>query len=117
MKEKKIPEQDAIQANNLLEEAKTIASHCIRCGLCKANSSISRATRDERLSPRGIMIMLQENHFPDSCFEQTLDKESDASCPLNIPITDAIQKLREAAVLLKKSPKKSDDLAKKVLKD
>jgi Fe-S oxidoreductase len=106
--------QNNIQANNLLEEAGETLEQCIKCGMCKSLCPVFKALREERISPRGHSILLQEKILQDSLFECNLCKACEKKCPLNLKICDAILKAREALVLKNKGIESNKEMIKNV---
>lgn len=100
---KKISESDKIRANNLIEEASDMVSSCINCGLCKSNSSVFSAIKEESLSPRGLANLLKNKTMSEDFFKSNLDGSCKKVCPMKIDIDEATLKVREAMFLLGKS--------------
>ena len=103
---KKIDDQDKIRANNLIERASEIVEPCINCGLCKNNSAVFGATKEENLTPRGFSNMLKNKTLNQDFFKSNLDGSCKRICPMKIDIDEVILAVREALFLQGKGLKK-----------
>lgn len=116
MATKKITEQDKLEANNSIEEAKEILEKCIRCGMCKSICPVFKVLKEEAVSPRGHSILINENIFEETLFNCTLCKACEQKCPLNLKICDAVRKGREALTLKNKNLKSNEEMIKNIRK-
>jgi len=113
---KKVTDQDRIEADNLLEEASEIFDDCILCGMCKALCPVFKILKEERVSARGQGILLSDKVLDKVIFECTLCKACEQKCPLNIEVCDAVRKAREAMVLRGKGLKSNQEMIENVRK-
>jgi heterodisulfide reductase subunit C len=95
-------EQIKLQSENLKEEANEIIENCIKCGICKGLCPVFKVILEERFSPRGHSILLQEKIINESLYKCTLCKACEIKCPQGLKICDAIIKAREAFILTHK---------------
>ncbi len=107
--------QDKIRAKNLIEEASAIFDKCTKCGMCKSLCPVFKAIREEKFSPRGKSIILQEKILDEILFECNLCKACEQTCPLNLKICDAILKAREAMVLKDRSLESNQEMIKNII--
>lgn len=108
--------QKKIQSNNLVEEASELLENCIKCGLCKGLCPVFKVIREEKVSPRGKAIILQEKILNDVLFKCTLCKACEKRCPMNLKICDAILKAREAMVLREMDSEVNKEIVKEIKK-
>ena len=52
-----------IESENAHEEVKEIVEKCIRCGRCNLFCPVLKVMKEEAYSPRGQVIMLDDNYF------------------------------------------------------
>ncbi len=116
MEKNKPTEADKIEATNLLEEASEIFDSCTKCGMCKSLCPVFKILKEERVSPRGIGIILSNKVMDKVLFECTLCKACEQNCPMDIKICDAIRKGREAMVLRGKGLKKDEEMIMNIRK-
>jgi len=116
MEKNKPTEADKIEATNLLEEASEIFDSCTKCGMCKSLCPVFKILKEERVSPRGIGIILSNKVMDKVLFECTLCKACEQNCPMDIKICDAIRKGREAMVLKGKGLKKDEEMIMNIRK-
>ena len=109
-------EADKIEAANLLEEASGIFDSCIKCGMCKSLCPVFKILKEERVSPRGMGIILSDKVMDKVLFECTLCKACEQNCPMDIEICDAIRKGREAMVLKGKGLKANEEMIMNIRK-
>lgn len=105
---------DKIRAHNLLEEANEILENCIKCGMCKSLCPVFKVLREEKLSPRGHSILLQERLLDESMYKCTLCRACEKRCPLNLKVCDAVLKAREAMVLKNRGLKTNKKMVKAI---
>jgi Fe-S oxidoreductase len=113
---KKISESEKIEADNLIEEASDIFEGCVRCGMCKALCPVFKVLKEERVSARGMGILLSEKMIDKVLFECTLCKACEEKCPVGVKVTDAVRKAREAMVLKRKGLKGNEEMIENVRK-
>lgn len=87
-----------IEIDNAKEEIKEIIEKCINCGLCKFNCPVYRILREEKYSPRGKAILLNNDYFNKLIYNCTLCKACEESCPLKLKLCDAFLKLRKILI-------------------
>ncbi len=107
-------QQSKIEANNAIEEAQEIFSTCIKCGMCKSLCPVFKVLKEESTSPRGHGILISEKVLEKSLFHCTLCKMCEKKCPLNLKITDAVRKSREALALKGKGLKSNEEMIKNI---
>ena len=108
--------QQSIEFKNALEEIREIVSPCVKCGMCKANCGVFKVLREESVSPRGKAIILSDKIMDKIVFECNLCKACEEKCPLNLKITDAVRRAREAMVLSGKELKENKEMAENARK-
>jgi len=113
---KKISEQEKIEANNLLEEASSILDVCVSCGLCREICPFFKALGEETVTARGHSLLLRDKVLEKSVFQCNLCKACEVTCPVSIPVCDAIRAAREAAVLKGKGMDKDLEMVDKIKK-
>lgn len=107
-------EQAKIEAGNLIEEAQEMFSACIKCGMCKSLCPVFKILKEESISPRGHAILVSEKTLEKSLYQCTLCKMCEKKCPLNIKVTEAVRKAREAIVLNGKGLQSNEEMMKNV---
>ena len=107
-------EQIEIQEKNALNQIKEILEPCINCGLCKSLCPFFRVSKEEHLSPRGQVILLQNKVLDYNLFKCSLCKACEKNCPSNIKICDAIKLARKIRVLRGKELKENQKLVESV---
>jgi heterodisulfide reductase subunit C len=108
--------QENIEARNAIEELTETLKGCINCGMCKSLCGVFRVMREESVSPRGQVMMLNDRVLDKIVFQCNLCKACEEKCPLNIKICDAISKAREAMVLSGKELKENNDMIENIRK-
>ncbi len=103
-----------IEINNVLEEIGEILSPCIKCGMCKSICPVFAVLREEKTSPRGHSIMLQEKIVNELVMKCTLCKACEKRCPLNLKICDAMKKAREVLILGEDELKSNKEMVKNI---
>ena len=106
--------QNKIQARNLIEEASATLDNCIKCGMCKSLCPVFKILREEKYSPRGHSILLQEKILSEIVFKCNLCRACEQKCPLNLKICDAILKAREALVLKERGLESNKEMIKNI---
>ena len=92
----------AVESENAKEEAKEIVEKCIKCGLCKELCPVFKIMREEHFSPRGKVIMFDNDNFEKVVYDCTLCKSCEKKCPMDLKLCDAFIKVRRALVSEKK---------------
>ena len=105
-----------IEAENLLEEANEIFEKCVSCGMCKSLCPVFRVLKEERVSARGMGMLLSDKVMDKVFFECNLCKACEKKCPLDLKICDAIRKGREALVLKNKGLKSNEEMMENIRK-
>jgi len=99
-----------IESDNAKEEIKEIVEKCIRCGLCKELCPVLKVLREERYSPRGQVIILDNNYFEKIIYDCNLCKACEEKCPLDLKLCDAFLRAREILVAEKKENPKNKEM-------
>lgn len=94
MVEKKL-KKVKVEIDNAINEAREIAEYCIKCGKCRKLCPVLRIARTEQFSPRGKVIMIDNNYFEKILFECTLCKACEKDCPLGLKLSTAFLKARQ----------------------
>lgn len=84
----------AIEIENAKEEINEIIEKCIKCGLCKSLCPVFKVMRGEQNSPRGRVIMLENNFIEKIIYDCCLCKACEVQCPLNLKLCDAFIRAR-----------------------
>ena len=105
-----------IEAANLMEEVAEILEPCIQCGMCKSLCPVFKALKEERVSARGKAIILSDKVMDKVVFECALCRGCEQKCPLNIKVSDAVLKVREAMVLTGRGLKSDEKMVQNVWK-
>jgi len=105
---------NGIEINNMLGEIKEILESCITCGMCKSLCPVFAVLREERVSPRGHSIMLQDKMVNELVMKCTLCKACEKKCPLNLKICEAMKKAREVLVLGEDELKSNKEMVKNI---
>ena len=85
--------------NDLINEVKK----CTRCGLCMSMCPLYSTTKDEALSPRGLLVMLKHGvikgdlivNFIQYCLHQCKEAPCEKVCPTGVSISYIIKKLND----------------------
>ncbi|MDD5417767.1 MAG: 4Fe-4S dicluster domain-containing protein [Candidatus Nanoarchaeia archaeon] len=75
---------------------------CVRCGLCKYECPVLRVMLNEKYSPRGKMIDIE--NIEDIAYYCTLCGACEVSCPVSLEVPE---KIREARIKLVKAGKET----------
>ncbi|MFA7707737.1 MAG: (Fe-S)-binding protein [Candidatus Pacearchaeota archaeon] len=105
-----------IETDNAKQEIKEITEKCIRCGRCKSLCPVLRILREEQYSPRGQVIMLDNDFFEKIVYSCTLCKACEVQCPLDLKLCDAFIKARNILVEQKKEIPENKEIIKKLMK-
>ena len=105
-----------IESDNAKEEVKEIIEKCIRCGRCKSLCPVLRIIREEQYSPRGKVIMLDNDFFEKIVYSCTLCKACEEQCPLDLKLCDAFIKARQVLVGNKKELPENKEMIKNLMK-
>lgn len=92
----------AVEDENAREEVKDLIEGCIKCGLCKSLCPVLRTLREEQYSPRGKIIMIDNDFIEKIVYDCTLCKACEEMCPVNLKLCKAFIKAREVLVSQKK---------------
>ena len=103
-----------VEADNAREEAKEIVEKCFKCGFCKKVCPVLRVLRGEQNSPRGRVLMIENDVFDSIVYNCTLCKACETLCPADIKLCDAFIKVRKALVADKKEFQENKDLVRNV---
>ncbi len=85
-----------VESENAKEEARGIVEKCMKCGLCKGLCPVFKVMKQETYSPRGRVILLENELYDKIFFECCLCGACEKRCPLNIKLCDAFLKARQA---------------------
>ncbi len=88
----------AVEADNAREEIKEILEKCIKCGLCKSLCPVFKVIREEQYSPRGRIIMFDNNFIEKIVYDCNLCKACEVQCPVNLKLCEAFLKARQVLV-------------------
>jgi len=105
-----------IEAENTKEEIREILEKCTRCGLCREICPVLRVMRTENYSPRGKIIVLNENNFEKIIYECNLCKACEEKCPFNLKLCDAFIKARKILVLNNKEIPENKEMMRNLQK-
>ncbi len=105
-----------IESGNAREEIKDIIEKCIKCGLCRSLCPVLRIMREEQFSPRGKVMMLENETFEKIVYECTLCKACEKQCPVSLKLCDAFVKARAVLVNQKKEILANRDMIKNLEK-
>jgi len=106
----------SIESDNAKEEINEIVEKCIKCGFCKERDALFKVTREEKDSPRGKAILLQNNSYSEIFYDDTLSGMCEISCPLKIKMHEAIQKARIVLTEENKQPHSAKEILKNLEK-
>lgn len=105
-----------VESDNAKEEIKEIIEKCFKCGFCKPLCPVFKIMREEQFSPRGKAILLDNNQYEKIFYQDTLSKQCEVNCPLNIKMHEAIIKARKVLVENKKEMPGNKDMIKNLNK-
>lgn len=113
---KKTTEQDKIEINNALENARQILEKCIKCGMCKSLCPVFKVLKEEEISPRGHSILITNKTIEKTLFQCNLCKACEEKCPLNLKICEAVRETRFVLNGNKKQLKTNEEMLSNVKK-
>ena len=87
-----------VEADNAKEEIQEILEKCTKCGMCKSLCPVFKIIREETISPRGKVMILQEKLYDKIIYECSLCKACEERCALNIKLCEAFRKARKVLV-------------------
>lgn len=102
------------ESDNIKEEIKEITEKCIRCGLCRTSCSVLRIMREECYSPRGKLVMLDNDLIEKIIYECNLCKACVIQCPLNLKICDSFINARKILINQKKEIPELKEIIKNI---
>jgi Fe-S oxidoreductase len=105
-----------VEAENAKEEARELVEDCTKCGRCKANSPEFKVMREEHYSPRGMITLIENNHFDKILYSYTLSRACEHKCPLKIRFSDAVIKARKVLIEQKKELPENKEMIKNLHK-
>lgn len=105
-----------IGSDNAREEIKEIVEKCIKCGLCKQIDAVFKVMREEQFSPRGKAIMLDQEAYDKTVYQDTLSGACEKICPLNIKMHEAVIKARKVLAEEKKAPEETKEIIENIEK-
>lgn len=88
-----------IEVINAKQEVKEMIDGCTKCGQCKPLCPIFKSLREEHSSPRGKVIMLDNDFFEKFAYECSLCKACEDQCPVELKLCDAFKKARQILVM------------------
>ena len=103
-----------IEVDNAIEEAKEIAEYCIRCGMCRRLCPVLRIGREEHYSPRGKLIMIDNNLFEKNVYNCTLCRACEKECPVGLRLCTAFVRAREVLVARNKENANLSEIVKNI---
>lgn len=71
---------------------------CTLCGMCNPGSTAYRRSKDERRAPRHVVWATRKKRDSVSLYACMLNGQTDALCPANIAIDDAVIEARRRLV-------------------
>ena len=101
-----------IEAENSKREIKEIIEKCVKCGLCRELCPVLKVMREEAYSPRGKVLMFDNDFIEKIVYDCTLCKACEKTCPANLKLCSAFVKAREVLVKQKREPHEARDLMK-----
>jgi glycolate oxidase iron-sulfur subunit len=106
-----------IGSDNAKEEIKEIIEKCMKCGLCKQTDAVYKVMREEQFSPRGKIIILENEDYDEKIFYMdTLSGACEKICPLGIKMHEAVMKARKVLAERNKAPKEAKEIIKNLEK-
>ena len=88
-----------IEVVNAKSEVKEFIDGCTMCGMCKPLCPVFKSLRTENNSPRGKVMMLDNDFFEEFVYDCSLCKACEDSCPVELKLCNAFKKTREILVL------------------
>lgn len=107
----------SVEAENAKEEVEEIIEKCVKCGMCKSLCPVFRIVREETISPRGKVLILEKDIYDKIVYECSLCKACEEKCPLNLKLCDAFRKARKVLVESGKETKENKEMIKNIRKD
>jgi len=101
-----------IETENAKEEIREIIEKCTKCGRCKNLCPVLRVMREEQFSPRGKVIILENDYFEKIVYDCTLCKACEKQCPFDLKLCDAFIKARQVLVGQKKEIPENKEMIK-----
>ena len=101
------------EQDNLKQEIREMIEKCTKCGRCRLSCPVLRVLREEQFSPRGKVILLENNYYEDLIYDCTLCKSCEKECPFNIKLCEVFIKARTVII----SQKREHPENKKMLKN
>jgi hypothetical protein len=95
-----------IEEHNLKEEINELTSKALESGIPNHNCSVFRIAREDKFSPKGKAILLNNNHYDKIINDCNLCK----ACEQNTNLCNAFQKARQVLILQKKELKANKEL-------
>jgi Fe-S oxidoreductase len=105
-----------VEIDNVREEIREILEKCMRCGLCKSLCPVIKVLREEQYSPRGRVIMFENNFIEKIIYDCTLCKACEVQCPMNLKLCNAFIKARTILVSQNKEFSKNIEIIKNLNK-
>ena len=106
----------SVETENTKREIKEIIDKCVKCGLCRELCPVLKVVREEGYSPRGKVVMFENDVFEKIVYDCTLCKACEKSCPANLKLCSAFIKAREILVKQKREPHEARDIMKNIEK-
>jgi len=100
----------SIESENAKTEIEEILNNCIHCGLCKSNCPIFKVVKEEKVSPRGQVLILQDKIFDRIVYLCNMCRACEEKCPRNIKLCEAIRKARQVLIEENKITKASKEM-------
>lgn len=103
-----------VEAENAKEEVQEIIEKCIMCGMCKSLCPVFRIIREETISPRGRILVLEKEIYDKIVYECSLCKACEEKCPLDLKLCEAFRKARKVLVESGKETMENKEMIKNI---
>ena len=104
----------SIEAENAKQEIKEIINECIKCGMCKSLCPVFKIVREEVISPRGKVLILEKEIYDKIMYECSLCKACEETCPVDIKLCEAFKKARKVLVEIGKETASNKEMMKNI---
>lgn len=107
----------SVEAENAKGEVEEIIEKCVKCGLCKSLCPVFKIVREETISPRGKVLILEKDIYDKIVYECSLCKACEEKCPLGLKLCDAFRKARKVLVESGKETKENKEMIRNIRRD